>query len=180
MITTTIGIIGRICSGKSTIAERISNHFDIPIISFGAYLIQYSKDNNLPIDRDSLQNLGNSFIKENSREFLQNVIMSQPITPDSMIIEGIRHLSIQKELADISNKSFFIFVESSVENRYNRYRDRKKESDEIVSYEEFIAIDNHVVESEIEALRAKCQLIINTNSEFDEDLFTQVAAFLKQ
>jgi cytidylate kinase len=177
MITTTIAIIGKICSGKSTIARRISANLDLPIISFGAYLTRYSKDNNLPTDRVSLQNLGNHFIKEDSGKFLRNVILFQPIIPDSMIIEGVRHLSIQKELADISNKSIFIFVEAPIKTRYDRYCSRIKESDKIVSYEEFLVIDNHVVESEIDLLKSKCQITSDTGLENNEDLFKQLAAF---
>jgi hypothetical protein len=94
-----------------------------------------------------------------------------------MIIEGVRHLSIQKELADISNKSIFIFVEAPIKTRYDRYCSRIKESDKIVSYEEFLVIDNHVVESEIDLLKSKCQITIDTGLENNEDLFKQLAAF---
>jgi len=177
MITRTIGVIGRICSGKSTIAKKLSAYFNIPIVSFGAYLTQYSKNNNLPTDRESLQNLGNRFIEEDSSKFLQNVLNSQSTIPDSMIIEGIRHLSIQQELSAISEKSVFIFLDASVETRYDRYRNRPRESDNIVSYQEFVTIDNHIVESEIDLLKMKCQIIIDTNSESYENIFKQVAAF---
>lgn len=179
MIAATVGIIGRICSGKSTIAKKLSVHFDIPIISFGAYLAQYSKSNKLPTDRDSLQNLGNRFIKEDSNKFLRSVIASQSTIPDSMIVEGIRHLSIQQELSTISKKSIFIFVEAPVETRYDRYHSRMKESDKTVSYEEFVAIDNHIVESEIDLLKVKCQITVDTSSsESNENLFRKISAFL--
>lgn len=175
---TTIGMIGRICSGKSTIAKKLSAHFDIPIISFGAYLTKYSKDNNLPTDRDLLQNLGNKFIKEDSNKFLRNAIASQSTIPDSMIVEGIRHLSIRRELSVISKKSIFLFVEASAETRYNRYRNRKKESDNRSSYEEFIAIDNHKVESEIDLLKSQCQIIYNSETSNYDDLLKLVNDFI--
>lgn len=178
MINTTMGIIGRICSGKSTIAQKLSANFDIPIISFGAYLMQYSKGNNLPTDREALQNLGNAFIKEDSNKFLQNVITAQPVISKTIIIEGIRHLSIQKALTDISKFSIFIFVDASIETRYIRYCNRQKESDKAMSYKEFTTVDNHIVESEIELLKEKCHLTINSESDSLESICNKISKLL--
>jgi len=176
---TTIGIIGKICAGKSTIAKEISERFRIPIISFGSFLIDYSKKNNLPTDRNSLQNLGNHFIQQDAGRFLKNVISTQSEIKGLMIIEGIRHLSIYNEIERISEKCIFIFIDTSIEIRYVRYCDRLKESDKKVDLSEFYVIDNHNVEKEIDSLKDKCQFIIKTNVRDDvQNLFENLNTFL--
>lgn len=160
----TIGIIGKICSGKSTAAKEISEKLKIPIVSFGSYLLKYSKENHLPTNRESLQNLGNKFIEENSNKFLRDVISTQSEIENLMIIEGIRHISIFENINKISDRSIFIFIDTPFEIRYERYCNRFKESDGVVSKEEFQEIDNHKVERETDLLKEKCHFNIRTDT----------------
>ncbi len=172
-----LGLIGRICSGKSTIAKQLSEHFDIPILSFGKYIFNFSKERDLKTDRDSLQSLGNKFIHENSKLFLENVIASQPTSSNSIIIEGIRHFSIYEELKIISNFSLFVFIDAPLQIRYERYCKRLKEGDEQISLDGFTKIDNHEVESEIDLLKKKCKIILDSENTSIDDIHKQISTF---
>jgi adenylate kinase family enzyme len=67
-------IIGRICSGKSSLARALSESLNIPKASFGGYLVELAPQFNLKVSRDSLQNLGQSLIDSNPEKFLADVI----------------------------------------------------------------------------------------------------------
>lgn len=169
-INTTIGIVGKICSGKSTVASKLKNYYNTPIVSFGSYLFEYSKNNNLLVDRTSLQNLGNKFIQEDSNLFLNKVLDSQSFDPNKIIIEGIRHISIYNELRKMSQTAFFAFIDAPIEIRYQRYLKRQKESDKQISFNEFEEMDKHIVESETDLLKDKCDIILDSEED-DQKVF---------
>lgn len=149
-----IGITGRIHSGKSTLAKLLSNDLGIPIVSFGGYLAQFSAKNNLPTNRESLQNLGNRRINENVELFVKDVLASAE-NVDVIIVEGIRHNLVFNSLKDIYINSFFIFLDVSFEDRYKRYRSSKDENKNL-TIQDFEKLDNHSVEQEIDSLMDLC------------------------
>lgn len=155
-------ISGRISSGKSTFAILIAKQFGFPIASFGGYLTYYCKKNNLKTDRETLQNVGERFIQTNPQLFLENVITYFIGDSESIIIEGVRHKIIFDELLQLSENAFPIFIDADQQTRYERYINRNKVSDIIVSFKQFLVIDNHPVEMEIESLKSRCSLIIDT------------------
>ena len=161
MFELTIGIIGRISVGKSSIAKALSTATGIPVTSFGGYLVKYSKSNDLQVDRKSLQDLGEKFIEQDHKKFIENVIKDVSAT-GKIIIEGIRHSIILKDTRDVSKKSILVYIDASASTRYKRYRNRQKENDSIFSFDEFVEKDNHIVESEIESLKLLCDLIIDS------------------
>ena len=78
MFELTIGIIGRISVGKSSIAKVLSHSTGMPNTSFGAFLVKYSNLNNLAINRKALQDLGENFINKDPKKFLTMVLESVP------------------------------------------------------------------------------------------------------
>ena len=161
-----ITIIGRISSGKSTLANSI--HDLLPrsqIISFGGYLKSYCEEKKWKFDRDFLQNLGQQFIDENPDNFLKRVVdFCNPKKNEILIFEGVRHSSILEAV----NKQFpsiaSIYLDLEPQARYERYKSRNKEIDKEISQQEFFVRDNHSVELEIESLKPKCSLVLNAGS----------------
>ena len=160
-------IIGKISSGKSTLAKQISNELNFPIASFGGYLLNYSRTNGLKLDRDSLQNLGDSFIKSNALSFLENVVNFSVKDADNAIFEGVRHKSIFDLIKKMSSNSQSIYLDVSDQLRLERFINRNKEIDsKSKAIEDFYNRSSHHVEKEIDSLRGQCDLIISG----DEDL----------
>ena len=149
-----IGIVGKIQSGKSTLAKKLSENLDVPIISFGGYLREFSENNSLPVDRFSLQELGEKRIKEEADVFLEDVLANSKNDTSTIIIEGIRHFAIYEALRKKYQLSFFVYCETPFEERHARYI--RKSGLEKITLDEFFKIDNHNVELEIEGLKHQC------------------------
>lgn len=157
-----IGIIGKIHSGKSTLAKELTEKLQIPIVSFGGYLKEFSIENGLSTDRESLQTLGNKRISDDAILFINDVLFGHHNT-NIIIIEGIRHHSVLKSLNKIYNQSYFIFLDVPFTERYKRYTNGYNPSTKNITIAEFDEIDNHEVESEINNLKKECNLIIGSD-----------------
>jgi len=169
-------IVGRISSGKSTLAKLISEKFDVSIASFGEYLKDYCSTNNLQTDRKTLQDIGEMLIKENPELFLTNVLKYFK-APDRIIIEGVRHKAILNSIKLCCKYTFSIFLAVPYQIRYERFILRNKESDSTSKSKlDFQIVNEHPVELEIETLMGDCD--IRTLS-FDDDLNNRLTQFLK-
>ena len=165
-----IGICGRICSGKSYVADLIASEFSFPVASFGSYLKFYCEKNNLPTDRKYLQNLGQNFAEKEPIQFVINVIDHFIGNRNAIIIEGIRHHSIFEIINTLSENTMSIFVDADQETRYNRYVQRKKNSDKLKTPSQFIKLDNHPVEIEIESLKPLCDIVVDSTEDYSIEL----------
>lgn len=174
-INNIIVIIGKISSGKSTLASQISEKFGIQIISFGKYLVNYSQENNLPTNRLDLQNLGERLIAEAPDLFLKNVLNFYLPIPGTIIIEGVRHKAIFELLKSESRLSTFIYVDTDNELRYTRFCNRRKSGDKELTFDQFIEMDSHSVESQIDTLSIMCDY--NYSNEIQND---ELYAFLSK
>ncbi len=166
---TIISISGKICSGKSYVADIISKQYGFPIASFGGYLKQYCKTNNLPFSRGALQSLGENFIKENPQQFLIDVLNFYKNEKEIIILEGIRHKVILQLIKKDNKNSISIFIDADKRTRYSRYK--KRDSSKHITFNQFIAFDDHPVENEINSLKEYCDLTLNTTKDSSNILF---------
>ncbi len=164
MINLVIGVTGKISSGKSTFSKRLSGKYGWPIVSFGKYLVDYSLLNELPINRPSLQFLGDKMIKENHQVFLNNVLLFSNAGTDRIIVEGIRHKVIWEELKKRSKNYELVFIDALQQLRYERFCQRLKPGDTKVSLDEFITIDGHIVEEETDQLKMEATSVVLSES----------------
>ncbi len=163
-----VGIIGEICAGKSTIASKIKKmNPNCLTISFGEYLKDYCNKNKIPFEnnRKILQDIGQSFIEEDTDKFLSNVIKyNAPSDNQVLIFEGIRHINIFLSLKKNYKNFKSIFIEESIDVRFERYNSREKDIDKKVAFEDFVKINNHKVEIEIKSLKQYCDLTLESSS----------------
>ncbi len=163
-------IIGKICSGKSTLAKDFAKWIEYPTASFGGYLRDYSIQNRLPIDRLSLQDLGNQFINADHVSFLNNVICHSTNEPQNLIFEGVRHQSVLEEIRRVSKRAFAIYMDAKEEVRLDRFIKREKDIDANSAEIDFYQRSNHPVEQEVESLKELCNFVITTNEGYQEFL----------
>lgn len=158
-------ITGKISCGKSTLAKEIQESLPYStIISFGKYLKEYSIARNLQYDRDALQNLGQHFIDKNPFDFLNQVIsFNKPANDQILIFEGIRHISIFDAIKSKLKNTTAIYLDTDIFTRYERYIKREKDIDSNISFKKFQELDDHKVELEINQLKERCEVIIDSN-----------------
>ena len=174
-----ISVSGRICSGKSYVANLISEKFKFPIASFGEYLRYYCLSNKLPTDRKTLQEIGDGFIKENPKNFLIDVLNHFGGDSDSIVLDGVRHKVIFDTICNLTLHRLTVFVDADIQTRAKRCYERNIESDNFATYEKFIQADNHRVEEEIESLKLQCDIIVDSTKEFKDELFGLISTYLK-
>lgn len=171
-IRTIITISGRISSGKSFAADLIKKEFELPVASFGGYLRHYCGKNNLPNDRKTLQDTGEAIVKENPKQFLENVLAHFIGSADKIVLEGVRHKSILEVVNQLTQNRLSVFVEADLQTRYKRYFERNKDSDDVKTFEQFKIADSHSVEMEIESLKPLCSITVDSTKGYSTELFS--------
>lgn len=179
-INSSIIIIGEICSGKSTLARRLAEDFQMPKASFGGYLLQYCKEKGIPEDkRGDLQNLGQQMIEEDATSFLHKVINFTTTDLSTILFEGVRHDVILKEISAMSVRTATIYVEASYAQRLGRYLAREKGIDTGKTETDFLTASRHPVEREVPLLKAKCSFVIESSDSVDND-YEQLKEFISK
>ncbi len=161
-----IGISGKISSGKSTVARYISTAYNMPHASFGEYLKQHCIDNNLPLERKVMQDLGQKFINEDHKGFFQKVVFQN--NSDKVVFESIRHTAGIPWMRDFSEHSVIIYLDTDDHTRYERYVKRKKEGDKQENFEEFLALNNHESEIEIDEIKKYADIVIQPEDDYEK------------
>lgn len=103
-----IGLGGRFCSGKSTIAKKLSKEYGIPIINFADKLKSIARDLfGIKIkDRTLLQKLGEK-MREINKDVWVNYVLNK-YKDKSFIIADIRFENEIKAIRNIGGYTFFI------------------------------------------------------------------------
>ena len=178
-ISSIISVCGQICSGKTYAASAISEKLNIQIASFGTYVKFFCEKNGLQSDRKTLQDVGEHFVADNPTQFVMDVIEYSRGVSNEIIVEGIRHKVIFESILQLANKNISIFLEADKKIRYERFQRRKRGDTHFLTFEEFILLNNHPVEQEIEALKPLCDIVIDTTSDYSIDLIAQIDGFIR-
>lgn len=168
-INKSISLVGKICSGKSTISQIINDQYQFVEVKFGKYISSLCVEKGIEISRENLQNEGELLVRANPRMFLENTIkFFTSLQKVDIVLDSIRHLSVFNILKKISEKNISIFIDLDLENRYNRYLKRHFLNINDFSIEDFKKIDNHVVEKETEELKYYCDYLLDGKKEIFE------------
>jgi len=184
-----IGIAGPTASGKTTVANNLEELYGAVRVRYSAILAEIARDRGLdPSDKATLQKLYLEGRKTEGEDFLARKVIKQlvPITNDLIVIEGNRRLVDVDALRSIAaardDELKLIFIDASVETRYNRYCDRLRElGDEPVMFKEFCTLEKNEAEAEISDLRSifeKEGMIIDTDHLNTADTMKKVEAYL--
>src|SRR5256885_1041286 len=92
-VTTLIGLAGKTCSGKSTLARHLATRLDAQVLSFGDYVRRIAQSTNLQdsgqqmLDRDGATAFVDKFLSFNA-----------PMTGSILVVDGIRHFTVWDRL----------------------------------------------------------------------------------
>ena len=157
-----IVICGRIGSGKSTVSAMLASELSLQVVSFGAYVRQMAGLGGQPATRSALQNLGDHLYQRlGASGLLQGALEMAGIhNNETVIFDGVRHIEVLSEIRRRARNAIAVYLEASPAVRYQR---RRSQGSTDLSWQEFEAIDNHLVEAEIGALPELCDFVIDAS-----------------
>lgn len=143
-----IAISGGIASGKTSFSHALSKTLGWPRCSFGGYVRKFAARNGIdPEDRAVLQALGEGLVDQNPEDFCASVLRQiDDFESKSLIVDGVRHLSILNELRCLLRPRKVILVHLDLTSEVRR--DRIKE-DSNRTLDEFEAFEAHSTERDV-------------------------------
>lgn len=147
-----IGLVARPASGKTTLAEELAATLRWPRVSFGDYVRSVARERNLPLSRESLQELGTALIAAGWDGFVEAVLrQASRADGQGLVIDGIRHHMAIRTLrtAVAPLRLCVVYLEVPNETRLERLRERG-----VTDSIELARIDSHSTEVEVNDLRS--------------------------
>ena len=158
-------VAGKICSGKSTLANQIARQAGCPLVSFGGVLRHYSERNKLPVGRRNLQELGKRLIDElGFEDFLEWIIKESSIDwSQPLVLDGVRHVKIYGYMTKKFSGTILVYCDCDEEAQIVRLRTRDG-----ICEEDAKQIISHATEAGVEDLRAIAHMVFQPHSVLDE------------
>ena len=180
----TIGITGTLGAGKGTIVDYLVQNKGFVHYSVRSFITEEIKRRNMPVNRDSMTEVGNDLRAQHSPSYIVEQLYAQAQASGcNCIIESVR---TPGEIAALRGKSnFYLFaVDADPKVRYERAVLRGSETDH-VSYETFIANEQREMTSDDPNKQNLRVCIDQADFRFDnggsiEDLHKQVEQVLQQ
>lgn len=129
-----IGISGTLGSGKDTVAKYIESK-GFEHISTSDVLRDINKRMGLPLDRESLRKNVNALRQVYDAAFLVYEALKKA-NSNNVVLSGIRNPG-EIDYLKSRKDSFVFFVDAPIEIRYQRVSSRKRDSEDLQSFEEF-------------------------------------------
>lgn len=175
-----IGLVGKIASGKGTVAEHIEKNHGAVTYRFSTILRDILGRIHKEINRGNMQALSTT-LRENFGEDLLASVIAEDVKKDEskvVIVDGVRRLADIKYLQEMEN-FILVSVDAKPEIRYERLIQRTENAgDTSKTYEEFLADEKKEADAEIPVVMEKSHKILNNDQDFD-NLYTQIDEILK-
>lgn len=177
-----IGITGTLGAGKGTVVEYLQTkgfrHYSI-----SGFIAKEIDRRGLPVNRDTMTEVGNDLRKTHGPEYLTAELLKQATEAGGdAIIESIRSVG---EAAYLKDRGALLWaVDADVRTRYERIAKRGSEKD-FVSFEKFVADEEresrgtNPMEMNLPACIAMADVVFQNNGT-QEKLFMQVEEALKK
>jgi adenylosuccinate synthase len=179
---------GEICTGKTTISNKLTKEFDFKQCKTkeGLLFLAEKKLKGKPIERDFLQKFGEELdTKYKGKwvlEYFQEVFAKEFSQHKFYVIDSVRILDQIKHLR--AAFSYFVFhvhlraSAGSLEERFYRRNELAGLSKQKTK-EKYKQYKQNSTEAQVNSLEAEADLVIDTDKCNDEDVFIRVASFLK-
>ena len=154
-------VVGKTCSGKDYIGQKISNIYKLPKIAVSDLIKIFCQQNDITPSRENMIKLGNGhcFTGQNiAKQFLQ-------ILPKWWIISGIRKPETLSELQKVFD-TIMVGIVADDETRYDRYISRLDPQNTKDIYKSFTQfIDDEVIENSWPN-KQSVQMILNMSDRY--------------
>ena len=153
-------VCGRIGSGKSTAVDFVAAEFGFKAVSFGSYVRHLAALRGVPTTRSQLQDLGDClFRSRGSSGLLQDALEHFGVnSDDSVVFDGVRHPEILADIRHAAKATIAVYLETNQEDRFRRHQARQCHG---WTVEEFLVVDQHLVEAGNSKLIEQCDLVLD-------------------
>jgi cytidylate kinase len=171
-----IGLAGKIGSGKTTLGPVLAKTLGAAQASFGNYVRQIARQQNLAETREHLQQIGEELVENDPAAFCRAVIAQAQRQPgQSLVIEGFRHGKVVRIIREMVAPTLFclIFVALEEPLRVARIAQRQREQIETLPL-----LEAHSTEREVALeLATQADLIVDGALPVEENT-KRIRAFL--
>jgi len=119
-----VAISGGIGSGKTSLASALVEHWKVPHASFGAFVRSEAAERGVPIDREHLQDLGETLIREFGWDkFCRATLQAGGWTTGATaVVEGVRHEAAFDAISKIVSptRCVLVFIDADFKLREQR------------------------------------------------------------
>jgi dephospho-CoA kinase len=163
-----IGISGPIGAGKTTAAQYLAATYGLSYLRYSEVLAEISSE---PApDRETLREFGWDIMSRGLQSSLNQKLFSKMKNGISYVIDGLRH-PIDFEALSTRPPFYLLYLDASPQIRWQRLSSR----DISKTWEEFLAVEKHPVESYLPILKEKAYKTLRNEgpiTEFHADLDT--------
>jgi dephospho-CoA kinase len=171
-----LGIAGELLAGKSTASDFYINHFNAQRLKFSQLLDEILTVLNLPLNRFNEQEMA-VCLKSLFGDKVLAYALAQSAKKSSkefILFDGIRQPEEAITLKKILPEFKFIYIQTSLEIRYQRMLKRfEKPEDSTQTFEEFKNSQTHKADIQISELKQLADYVVNNDSTL-EDFKTQL------
>lgn len=165
-----LGIAGEIASGKGTIAKYLVVEKGANSHQFSTMLRDVLDRLYLEQSRDNMQRLS-TMLRQTYGEDVMAKVMAEDARKDEgdiIVIDGVRRLDDIKYLKKLPEFKL-VYVEASIEKRYERIVQRGENSDDTTkTFEEFKKDHERETELQIKDLKNFANIVVDNNGNLDE------------
>lgn len=162
-------------TGKTTLSHALARRLDATLLSFGDYVRSLAAAENAGGDRATLQEIGEREVGAGAGIFVAGAMSS--VTPgwSTLIVDGIRHKSVLKELRDFAatHDIEFSLVHLIAPERERLHRLAERGENSEVSR---LAAHHSVEKDAFKVLPEEADFIIDTASAADDALSDLIAS----
>ncbi|MHB8694230.1 MAG: AAA family ATPase [Solirubrobacteraceae bacterium] len=172
-----IGLAGRISSGKSTLAGLLAERLNLPRIAFGDYIRAQAQTRGLDTERPTLQAIGAEQLESLGPGGLCRAAAHWArvnLDSTAAVWDGVRHVAVADVLRQLQapRACYLIGLRASEPDRQRRVEA------EAGSMEEREAWERDSTEHELDAVFARSDLVIESHSA--EDALAQTLVWLAE
>lgn len=175
MSKTIFGITGQIAAGKDTVANYIIQKTNAKTFKFSQVLRDVLKRIHQETTRENMQKLSTSLRQNFGEDILAKILYEDIKISDEniIVIDGVRRYADIESLKDLEGFKL-IFIDTNIENRYERIIKRNENADDATkTFEDFKKDNEQESESQILDLKNVSSIILDNNGNLEE-LYKQI------
>jgi cytidylate kinase len=170
-----IAFAGRMGAGKSSVSAALAADLGWKFASFGRFVRKTATSRGVEHTRESLQTIGEELEASDPARFCRTVLDDAEWHPaESVVVEGIRHVSILDALKSLvaPQKVFLVYLEAPDELRRARLQERGAQEAHYLARAETHSTERDVI-AELPQL---ADLVLSTEAAEAADLVRRIKA----